>query len=321
MTQSDKHRWQPANADIEDLAANPEQGFLRLTGRIVASVPSCAIIASVWPKSDVTDHGAKTFCAATDEDGRFVLEVNHLKAGDWNIKLGCLTVNGAESQNQHSLSVPGSGNPDAEAFVDNWYLDTAELLVVKEPKKAMRLLTEKTINGGNTQATQERLRLFRSMLDPDPEPINASKSDASQLFLSDALWTKAEVGWGKITRNRFWLEQSPSEKPLLKIAGEVFGKGLYAHSKSVFVFPIGGRWKSLTATVGLCAGASKKGSAIFRVVGDGKELFQSKVLHPGEGQSLQLDIANVVQLELHADGDEGHVHNSWAIWAEPLIQK
>jgi hypothetical protein len=39
----------------------------------------------------------------------------------------------------------------------------------------------------------------------------------------------------------------------------------------------------------------------------------------GRSGDLRLDVTGVKRLELLADGGEGHVHNSWAIWAAPLL--
>lgn len=108
---------------------------------------------------------------------------------------------------------------------------------------------------------------------------------------------------------------------LLKLNGQIFDKGLYAHAKSEFIFPLGGKWKTFTATVGLRDGATSQGSAIFTILGDGKEIFRSKILRPGQKESVRLEIQNVQALDLRAEGGEGHNHNSWAIWADPLVEK
>lgn len=48
---------------------------------------------------------------------------------------------------------------------------------------------------------------------------------------------------------------------------------------------------------------------------------RSKILRPGQKETLQLKISDVQKLELRATGGEGHNHNSWAIWADPLLEK
>ena len=60
---------------------------------------------------------------------------------------------------------------------------------------------------------------------------------------------------------------------------------------------------------------------MFTVIGDGKELLRSKLLRPGQKETLRLDLAGIQQLELRADGGEGHNRNSWAIWADAEVEK
>src|SRR4029079_4440626 len=90
VTQSDKARWQTADAQFEKLSASSGKGTLRLTGRVRASVPPCALIASAWPGTDRTDHGAMTFCTAVDEEGKFSVELTQLNAPSWQLNLGIL---------------------------------------------------------------------------------------------------------------------------------------------------------------------------------------------------------------------------------------
>ena len=113
ITQSDKARWQPADAVFETLTASAEKGTLRLTGRVSASIPPCAVIASVWPITARTDHGAMTFCAVVDDEGKFSVDLNHLNAPAWNLKLSCLLVNGAESRKKLTFTCNEKGEPNA----------------------------------------------------------------------------------------------------------------------------------------------------------------------------------------------------------------
>lgn len=147
----------------------------------------------------------------------------------------------------------------------------------------------------------------------------SSRIPADPAFLSDARWIKAEVGWGEVVRNRYSFNQGQWEGLLLKIDDQVFGKGLYGHSDSTFIFPLGGNWKTFTATCGLQDGAGRQGSAIFTLIGDGKELYQSAILRSGQKETLQVDLTDIQPLELRTQGGEGHNYHSWAIWADPQV--
>jgi hypothetical protein len=140
-------------------------------------------------------------------------------------------------------------------------------------------------------------------------------------FLSDAAWTDAKVGWGQVARNYFWFDQGIQNGIFLTLGGRFYDKGLYAHSAARYAFALNGKWKTFTATIGLRDGAHIEGSAIFTVRGDGRELYRSRMLRVGEQAEVRVDIAQVKELELLTEGGEGHNHNSWAIWAEPKVQR
>jgi hypothetical protein len=320
-TQSDKARWRTSDACIEDLTASAEKGILRLSGRVRSSVPPCALIASAWQATSRTDHGAMTFCATIDDAGKFTIELTDLKAGSWNLHLSSVLVNGAESRERFSIQCNENGEVDAANFIANWTVEAAEQSLMRTPAMATKLLTEEVITAAPTEEARRRLRLLRTMTQPEPESTDLTTTTATRVFLSDARWTKAEVGWGKVMRNRYDFTEGRWQGVLLKLNGEVFNKGLYAHSKSEFAFPLAGKWKTFTATIGLRDGAADQGSAIFTVIGDGKELFRSKLLRPGEEESLRLEISKIETLELRAEGGEGHNHHSWAIWADPVVKK
>ena len=143
-TQSNKARWQPADAVFEDLAATSEQGTLRITGRVHASVPPCAIIASAWPTATPTDHGAMTFCTAVADDGKFSVTLTHLDAPSWNLGLGCLLVSGAESRENFTFRCNARGEPDTD-FLAERTVDAAEQMLMRDLAQAGKLLTEEAI--------------------------------------------------------------------------------------------------------------------------------------------------------------------------------
>lgn len=65
--------------------------------------------------------------------------------------------------------------------------------------------------------------------------------------------------------------------------------------------------------------AARTFSTVVR--GDGRELYRSRVLRVGASAAVKVSVAGMRQLELIAEGGEGHVHNSWAIWAEPELRR
>ena len=234
-----------------------------------------------------------TFCAAVADDGKFTVDITNLNAPAWQLNLGCLLANGAESRTSFSFRCQENGEPDAAALIADWTVDTAEQMLMRDSAQAAKLLTDDAIAAAPTEEAQHRLRLLRTMREPEAEHNDLTTTKATRAFLSDARWSKADVGWGKVARNRFWFNEGQWEGMLLKLNGQVFDKGLYAHSRSEFIFPLGGDWKTFSATIGLRDGAADQGSAIFTVVGDGKELFHSSILRRGQTDSFRVEMAGI----------------------------
>ena len=169
-----------------------------------------------------------------------------------------------------------------------------------------------------TNTVKIKLEILDGILNP-PIPIDPQAYEGSKLFLSDAKWEEASVGWQKVARNYFTCESDAVF--FLVLQGELYKKGLYAHSPSSYVFNLNGKWKSFSATVGLRDSAHQEGSAKFTVIGDGKVLYSSSALRVNQKEAIKVDVSNVKILELQANGTEGHNHNSWAIWVNPELEK
>ena len=198
---------------------------------------------------------------------------------------------------------------------------TAPALAVSEARpEARELVSDAAIAAAPTPEAARKLRALRAVLEPAaPFELRTVRGDSA--FLSDAAWTDAKVGWGQVARNYFAFDRNVQNLVLLTLGGQVFDKGLYAHSSARYVFPVAGKWKTFTATIGLQDGAADQGSAIFTVRGDGHEMYRSKMLRVGQRLDVKVNIAKVKELELLTDGGEGHNHNSWAIWADAKVQR
>jgi len=218
------------------------------------------------------------------------------------------------------LSYDSSSTPDIARLNAEWLVDRAEMAVVLARLEARAFTDDSIIAAAPTPEAARQLRGLRAVLDP-ATPFDLPTVSGDTAFLSDAAWTEAQVGWGKVARNHYWFDEHIHNGVLFRLGGERFDKGLYAHSSSRYVFPVAGKWKTFTATIGLQDGAADQGSAIFTVRGDGRELYRSKVLRVGQRDEVKANIARVKKLELLTEGGEGHNHNSWAIWAAPQVQR
>jgi hypothetical protein len=323
FTGSDRGRWDDLPWSFPSLKFSATNGTLRIEGVATDAIPAYAVIAYVWPDSDkIDDHVARTFPCVVNDD-RFTLDLDGLKTDHWHrfhLVLSKLHVNGATMMEEFPLSYDSSSMPDVAVLNAEWLVDRAVMAVIQARPEARDFVDDAAIAAAPTPEAARKLRVLRTVLDP-AAPFDLRTASGNSAFLSDAIWTDAQVGWGEVTRNHFWLGEQERAGVLLKLGGQFFDKGLYAHSSARYVFPVAGKWKTFTATVGLQDGAADQGSAIFTVRGDGKEMYRSKMLRVGQQLDVKVNIVKVKELELLTEGGEGHNHNSWAIWAEPKVQR
>ncbi len=137
-------------------------------------------------------------------------------------------------------------------------------------------------------------------------------------YLSDLDWIGIpENGWGPVSRDRSNGELGATDGNPLTIAGEVFAKGIGAHSYSRIEYEIGGKYDRFLSIIGVDDETGDAGSVQFQVWGDGRMLYESPVMHGYEGgQSIELPIKGVRRLALSIlDGGDGagSDHGNWAM--------
>lgn len=312
FTGSNRGRWDKVGAGFERLEFRTEGGKLRITGKASGDIPPYAVVAYTLPVSAKTDHGSLTYPAGL-KDGQFEIEIAGLPRTDHSLWLATLHVNGGVWMRRLPLGFDAAGQIDIAALKSAWLLQQAETAVLSDQSRARELLTDDAIARAALPELQRKLRILRAVIDP-PAPLQLANVTTDRVFLSDVEWDEASVGWGKVARNHYWFDDKNQNGAYLMLKGTVYEKGLYAHSASRYSFALDAKWKTFTATIGLRDGANaKQGSAVFKVLGDGRELYCSPLLRPGTREDVKINIAGVKNLELLADGGEGHNFNSWAI--------
>lgn len=78
----------------------------------------------------------------------------------------------------------------------------------------------------------------------------------------------------------------------LRIGKSTYERGLGTHSVSFLEYPLNGQFESLEVTVGIDGSTDGRGSAVFRVFADSKEVANSKVLN-GFSKPLTLKVENL----------------------------
>ena len=123
---------------------------------------------------------------------------------------------------------------------------------------------------------------------------------------------KMKQGWGEAKVN-----QSVTGVPLT-LGGKTFAHGVGTHAASTLYVQLDGKTSRFTATVGVDdSQKGKPGSVEFRVIGDGKTLFRSGVMRPGDApKAVDVDLRNVKTLLLLVGAAGDGISYDHADWAE-----
>lgn len=324
ITNSNYERFVDPEAQLDTLDFSTEAQALRLAGSIRGSVPAYAAIAYLWsprtwPGDPQQDHLSISHPTAVSRK-RFDLKITDLRPGDYRLRFSCLHCNGAVSDFDFHLQVDRDGKPNARELNQAWLLARAESKVLCGDPSAGAFVLAAIDSSASSVELKAKLKILSELLDP-PAPIDLATTPKESVSLSDANWNAANVGWRDVARNHYDRQTRHRNSIYLELKGKFYDKGLYAHSPSNYRFDLDQRWKTFTATVGLRDGAAEQGSAVFEVLGDGKVLYRSPLLRAGQHAKLKVDISDVQSLKLVTQGGEGHNHNSWAIWAAPMLSR
>ena len=118
-----------------------------------------------------------------------------------------------------------------------------------------------------------------------------------------------QQGWGEPQANK-----SVGGNPI-SIGHKQFEKGLGTHAESVCILFLNGKGITFKANVGVDDEVGTNGSVVFKVLGDGKQLYVSKTLHGGdEAETVEVPVNGVKELTLQVDAGEGidFGHADWA---------
>ena len=107
---------------------------------------------------------------------------------------------------------------------------------------------------------------------------------------------------------------------VLALRGQVFRKGLGAHSRSELTYSLEGKFRRFESVVGIDDETAGQGSVVFRVLLDSQPAWESKPLTGSSApQRVQLDVTRARQITLVVDfGALGDVQDH-ADWAEARL--
>jgi alpha-galactosidase len=139
---------------------------------------------------------------------------------------------------------------------------------------------------------------------------------ASAMIAAETVWldaldlSKMKQGWGQPQVNRSIRETA------LAIGGRKFEHGVGTHAVSALYLDLAGGTERFTASVGVDDAANGAGTVVFQVLADGRKLFDSGVMKPGQAaKTLSVDLRGVKSaLLLVTDAGDGinYDHADWA---------
>lgn len=122
--------------------------------------------------------------------------------------------------------------------------------------------------------------------------------------------------------HRSWpvrIDRSVANGPL-ELNGRRFKKGLGVHSRTEIIYDLDGSYERFAATIGIDDIVRPAGSVVFRVIGDGRVLFESGDLTGrDESQAIRVDVVGIKILALLVDYGEGLDLSDHADWADARL--
>ncbi|NWK57435.1 alpha-galactosidase [Verrucomicrobiaceae bacterium N1E253] len=145
--------------------------------------------------------------------------------------------------------------------------------------------------------------------------ISTSTMAQQQLYLDTLDLSLAETGYG-MTRSKRSVDGNP-----LAIGGQKFERGIGCHANSALRLKLDGKATQFSAMVGIDDEVEDgRASVIFKLVGDGKTLWESPVMDGGEKPlAVKQDLRGIEMLTLLVnDANDGNRYDH-ADWAEAKV--
>ena len=312
------------NATLSEVKLTTDGQKIIYSAKVTANPPVYGVIGYMDPNGG-QDYDATTTTAIPDKEGRFTLNCDALVKGkSGTLRVVTLQANGAASSAaagagtspQYPYNVAADGTVDLDTYNAQQQLSPLSVAV----RAGNRVGVEAVLKDLQARHASPRvLEIARVQLANFGNRVYPTPSGATgdALFLSEARPTAASVGWLMPTYNRLPVEEESD--PLLSAGGQFYARGIYAHAPASHIYDLGGQWSRLSGTAGAAQG--KGASVVFVVVGDGKELWRSKMVLAGETAPFDVELRGVKTLELRVeDGGNGN-GSDWGVWLDPALSR
>jgi alpha-galactosidase len=140
-----------------------------------------------------------------------------------------------------------------------------------------------------------------------------SASGSESFFLS-SLGLSGDQSWGELRSDR------SVDGNVLTIGGQKFEHGLGTHAESTIKIGLNGKGERFTASVGIDDETGGRGSVSFQIYGDGKMLWASGVVHPGDPpKAVSVELKDIRNLVLSVGNGGDGIDSDHADWADAKI--
>ncbi|MGC4004355.1 MAG: NPCBM/NEW2 domain-containing protein [Pirellulales bacterium] len=94
------------------------------------------------------------------------------------------------------------------------------------------------------------------------------------------------------------------DDPNLRLDGKAYAKGLALHSKTELVYRLPPKSNRFLAIAGIDDSVGNEGNVLFKILGDGKELYSGTFRGADKAMPLDINISGVRKLTLVVDYGE-----------------
>ena len=241
--------------------------------------------------------------------------------GDGRFDTWWLSLNWRDVRLSRALAAPlarkagGWGRCDGPVFANaedaDYQLLLSTLTSVREQLRKRPRADLLSVRG--TPAERQTVKL------PDPPvrgPADRHPTEGNWEFLSSIDWERASSGWTPNKDGLPRLDTNVSGGPL-RAGARIHGRGIGTHAPSELVYDLDGQYTRFFALV---CGAEENGTVVFQVLGDGKPLYDSGVLHGLRGpRRVDVPVAGVRRLQLVVTDAGDNYYCDMANWADARL--